>query len=741
METLEALVESIIYQREDNGYTVLEIDTDEGSASAVGVMPFIQAGERVIFTGEWITHPQYGHQFKVAQWEPMAPSDLVALERYLVGGGVPGVGPLTARRIVKQFGMDTLDALVSVDKLCSVQGMTQKRAQEIVEHFHEQNAARASLLFLTKYGVSAASAMRVFQKYGNDTEHLLRENPYRLIWEVEFGFPTADRIARTMGCDPRSEHRLAAGLHFALSQAAGEGHTYLPMDELLDYAEELLLVDREEAENALRGAIINNLLGLDVGRDNEQRVYLMPYLVAEQGVAGRLTALVQEPLSPPQHIGLEDFEQNQGIELGEEQRDAVLSVLHQGVTLISGGPGTGKTTITQALLYIAFHHKWKAALAAPTGRAAKRMTEAAGQDAKTIHRLLEYAPDDTGEMEFQKDEKRPLDIQLLIVDEMSMVDLVLMHHLLKAVPQGTRVVLLGDTDQLPSVGAGSVLRDLVASEAIPVSQLTRIYRQSETSMIVANAHRINAGEMPAVNEKDKDFFFQRAKPVDVLEAVVGLCTLRLPGYYGFQPDAVQVLCPMKKGPAGVNALNKALQQAMNPPSPIKQERKRGDVVFRVGDRVMQIKNNYQLHWVQEVQGKLIDHGDGIYNGDVGELLALDAKEKKALIQFDGDRQVVYDFNQMDELDLAYAISIHKSQGSEFPAVVIPLTSGPPHFMTRNLLYTAVTRAKQLVVLLGNPALMRHMVDNPMTWERHSGLAERLQSVMANGFLHQGRDAE
>lgn len=734
MAELTGVVTSIIFRNEQNGYTVLEIACGREEFTAVGVMPFLSQGERVHLSGEWSDHPTFGPQLKVTAYDSAPPSTLLEIERYLASGIIRGVGPSTAKAIVEEFGEQTLDIMqVNPDRLSEVPGIGRKRAALISESFMEQRGMREVMIFLQRYEVTPAYVMKIYKKYEGASIDVIRDNPYRLVDDIQgIGFRTADSIAMRLGVAADSDFRICAGVKHVLYEAAsGQGHVYLPRHELLRRAGDLLeapdlLIDNAISALSMRREVV---LRQEEG-DGEGAIYLPSFFAAEGEVAMRLNLLrMRAEGIAVDPSAITDFEASRGIEFTQAQRAAVLLALQRGTAVITGGPGTGKTTIINCIITLIEQAGQKAALCAPTGRAAKRMSEATGREAKTLHRLLEYTPGGDEEYAFQKDESDPLEFDALIVDEMSMVDLFLMRSLMRAVRPGARLILVGDVDQLPSVGAGNVLRDIIDSGAIPVARLDEIFRQAQQSMIIRNAHAINRGEMPDLSAREGDFFFDRRDSMAAAaKTVVDLCLRRLPGFTGLAPRDIQVLCPMKKGEAGVHRLNQQLQMALNPPSPAKAERIFGETLLREGDKVMQTKNNYQASWTRE-SGALTEEGLGIFNGDIGTIEQIDAGEHTLTVRFEDDRRVVYEDANVSEIELAYAMSIHKSQGSEFPVVVVPIVSGPPQLLTRNLLYTAVTRARRLVVLVGTEDAISRMVLNNRIIRRYSMLSERIARLI------------
>jgi exodeoxyribonuclease V alpha subunit len=655
------------------------------------------------------------------------------LEKYLSSGLIKGVGPATAKKLIEHFGMDVLSIIeFRPDRLTEVDGIGPARAEMIAASYAQHRELREVMIFLQSHGITTAYAVKIYKIYGNHAIALIKENPYRLADEVEgIGFKMADRVARNIGVAFDSPYRIASGVKYVLSHAAADGHTYLPKDILVERASELLGVDRSLVENAIVSLAVHQAVFAEEIEDHTA-VYLAAFYYAEVGVCRRLLELSLTDIEWGM-INIEDmlrnFQKKEKMLFAHKQREAVIEAMLNGVTVITGGPGTGKTTIINCIIKLMEQQGMTVVLAAPTGRAAKRMAETTGREAKTIHRLLEYSYGENGPY-FQKNEDNPILADAIIIDEMSMVDVLLMNNLLKAIIPGTRLVLVGDVDQLPSVGPGNVLRDIISSGIIKVVYLTEIFRQAQESMIVLNAHRINQGHMPYLNIKGGDFFFdKREKPDVILDTMFDLICRRLPGFGSYDPmKDMQVLSPMRKGAIGVNNLNVELQRILNPPSGQKREKTLRGILFREGDKVMQIKNNYRTVWRKKMDGFVIEEGEGVFNGDIGYIQSIDNEEQSVVVLFDDDKEVVYDFTQLDELDLAYAISVHKSQGSEFPVVIIPLAWGPPMLMTRNLLYTAVTRAMEMVIIVGRERVIEAMVRNNYIEKRYSGLSHRFRKV-------------
>lgn len=739
MEQVEASVLGTIYRNEENGYTVLTVREGRRELTIVGTLPELHPGEQAVFTGEWISHPQYGRQLKCASVALQKPTTLLGIERYLGSGMIHGVGPSTAKMIVAHFGEETLTILSEhPERLQEVPKMGKKRWKQIAEAYREQEGARTAMVFLQSYGIPATLSIKISKLYGDRTPALIRENPYRLCEDIDgVGFLTADRIGTSLGVAPDSEGRICAALKYLLKDAAAaQGHLYLPRGELLNRAVQLLRVEAELVEHYLMRMTLTREL-IQSGADGEERVYLPAFDSAEREVALRLCELMaacaaEGVAGAAQEI--DRFQHQHGITFSARQRDAILTACREGVLVITGGPGTGKTTIINCIISL-LSREGEVVLCAPTGRAAKRMNEATGVEAKTIHRLLEYGGD---EGQFARNQENPIEADVVIVDEVSMVDLMLMRSLLRAIEPGTRLILVGDADQLPSVGAGNVLGDVLESGVIPACRLTDIFRQGETSRIVVNAHRINHGEMPLLNEKGTDFFFERKSNFgDAAQTIVSLVKQRLPKFLRYDPAqmtaeavrSIQVLAPAKKGECGVNALNQLLQAALNPPGRDKPSLQYGETIFRLGDKVMQTKNDYQQEWRRHTSTGWED-GQGVFNGDVGFIVDVDTEEHCLTVRLDDDKEAVYGSAQMENLDLAYCLSVHKSQGSEFPVVVMPVVGGPAMLLTRNLFYTALTRARSLVVLVGREEVVRLMVENNHVLKRYTTLSERLQSVSA-----------
>lgn len=734
MITIEGTIEEIIFSNEVNGYTVCEIRKDKDVITAVGFMPFVNAGEVLKICGRWVTHPDYGEQFKVEMYEKMLPKTTEAIEKYLSSGLIKGVGPATAKKIVKRFGEETIEIIQHYpQKLAEIKGINLEKAKKIGQVFEEQRELRDVVLFFQEYGISPIYSAKIYRTFGSNTIEQIKENPYRLSDEI-FGisFKTADRIAKSLGIDPDSKYRISSGVKYVLSRAAVDGHTFVDEERLKEYTSQLLGVGIDNIEDVLISLVLKKAVYVEKEEDIS-KVYLSAFYNAELGACRKLLELSNIKFSG----NLDDFEERikevqtkEGIILAHKQKEAIKEALINGVLVITGGPGTGKTTIIKSIIALLEAEGYEFALAAPTGRAAKRMSEATGYEAKTIHRLLEigYTADEE-ELVFARTEANPLEADVIIIDEMSMVDIILMNHLLKAIPVGARLILVGDVDQLPSVGPGNVLRDIIKSEVIKTVKLSEVFRQAEESMIVVNAHKINRGEKPILNNRDKDFFFvSRSSYNDTVRTIVDLCQRRIPDAYGFDPmKHIQVLTPMRKGPVGVGSLNIELQKTLNPESKNKRQKVFRDYIFREGDRVMQIKNNYNLKWEKPKDSR--QSGTGVFNGDMGIIQEIDNEDQRVLVCFDDERLVEYDFTILDELEPAFAVTIHKSQGSEFPVVILPVFPGPKVLMTRNLLYTAITRAREMVILVGARDFLDEMIENDRETKRNSDLSGKLRKCI------------
>lgn len=778
MASVKGFVEKIKYRNEENGYTVLSITgCDDGEEYIlVGNFSFISEGELVEASGHMTEHPVYGEQLSVESYEIKPPEDTVSMERYLGSGAIKGIGAALASRIVKKFKKDTFRIMEEEpERLAEIKGISEKMAMSIAEQIEEKRDMRQAMMFLQDYGVSMNLAAKIYREYGPAMYGIIKQNPYKLADDIPgVGFKMADEIAARAGILTDSDFRIKSGILYTLLKASGNGHTYLPKEILTAQAAELLGVEQEEIENRLMDMQMEKRLVVKRSREEavqekafsdegwgaeitevqeteteeaSQLVYASQYYYTELNTAKMLHDLNITGDQPEESIrkSLKKIQRQENIELDELQIQAVIEAVNCGLLIITGGPGTGKTTTINTIIRYFELGGLDILLAAPTGRAAKRMTEATGFEAKTIHRLLELsgAPveektGDAGErskmanagMRFERNEENPLDADVIIIDEMSMVDIHLMHSLLRAVNVGTRLILVGDVDQLPSVGPGNVLRDMIESQCFHVVKLTRIFRQAAQSDIVVNAHRINEGSQIPLGKKSLDFLFIRQEdPNAIVRSIITLVREKLPGYVHAEMFDIQIMTPMRKGALGVERLNEILQKYLNPPSPEKKERESGGTIFRTGDKVMQIKNNYQMEWeLRNQYGVPVDKGSGVFNGDVGIIRDINAFSELMTVEFDEGKMVEYSFKQLEELELAYAITIHKSQGSEYPAVVLPIYPGPRMLMTRNLIYTAVTRAKSCVCLVGIPQVFQSMVDNASQQKRYCGLKDRIQEI-------------
>ena len=731
VESLAGYVEHIIYRNADNGYTVLNLVSGEDEITCVGIFSAIAEGENIEAWGEYTEHPTYGQQFKVASFEEKAPEDEEAIERYLGSGAIKGIGLAMAARIVRRFKEDTFRIIEEEpERLAEIKGISNRKALEIASQVNEKRDLRQAMIFLQQYGITMNLAVKVYQAYGQDVYNIIRENPYQLADDIDgVGFRTADEIAARVGIRMDSDFRVRSGILYTLLQASGEGHTYLPETELTPRASRLLNVTPEQVEKQYMDLAIERKIILKQLEDQTQ-IYAASFYYMEANTATMLKRLnVSYDVSDAEiEQRIRGIEKKSGMTLDEHQVTAVKEAVRNGLLVITGGPGTGKTTTINTIIRYFELEGLEIFLAAPTGRAAKRMSETTGFEARTVHRMLELNGGAEGSGGFERDESNPLEADVIIVDEMSMVDISLMCSLLKAISVGTRLILVGDVNQLPSVGPGSVLRDIIQSHACNVVMLTKIFRQASTSDIIVNAHKINHGEEVALDNKSMDFFFLKRYDADVIiNVVLQLIKQKLPKFVDASPYDIQVLTPMRKGLLGVERLNGILQRYMNPPANDKVEKEYGSTVFREGDKVMQTKNNYQLAWeIRTKYGLTVDKGLGIFNGDMGIIRQINDFAEQMIIEFDEGRMVEYPYKLLDELELAYAITIHKSQGSEYPAVVIPLLGGPMMLMNRNLLYTAVTRARKCVTLVGNEVTFQQMIQNTSQQKRYSGLRDRLK---------------
>lgn len=731
MEKLAGYVEHIIYRNADNGYTVLNLVNGEDEITCVGIFLTIAEGENIEATGDYTDHPTYGTQFKVVSFEEKAPEDQEAIERYLGSGAIKGIGLAMAARIVRRFKEDTFRIIEEEpERLAEVKGISERKAMEIASQVNEKRDLRQAMIFLQQFGITMNLAVKIYNKYGQEVYGILKENPYRLADDIEgVGFRTADDIAAKAGIRTDSDFRVRSGILYTLLQASGEGHTFLPQEELTAKTSELLGIDKDIIEKNYMDLSIERKIIMKQSGEQTQ-IYSASFYYMEANTATMLRELdiAYDVADAEIEQRIHNIEKQTGMQLDEHQVQAVKEAVRNGLLIITGGPGTGKTTTINTIIRYFEMEGMDIFLAAPTGRAAKRMSETTGFEARTIHRMLELNGGMEGSAGFERNETNPLETDLVIIDEMSMVDITLMNSLLKAIAPGTRLILVGDINQLPSVGPGSVLKDIIQSEAFNVVMLTKIFRQASTSDIIVIAHKINRGEEVSLDNKSMDFFFLKRYEADIIiNVVLQLVKQKLPKFVDATPYDIQVLTPMRKGLLGVERLNGILQQYLNPPDKSKREKEHGDMVFREGDKVMQTKNNYQLEWeICTKFGLTVDKGMGIFNGDMGIITEINDFAETMTVEFDEGRKVEYSYKLLDELELAYAITIHKSQGSEYPAVVIPLLSGPSMLMNRNLLYTAVTRARKCVTLVGNDTTFNQMIQNTSQQKRYSGLCDRIR---------------
>ena len=737
-------MEHIVFRNEENGYTVLNLTAESGEITCVGNFQAVHEGEYLEAEGEYTTHAAYGQQFRAETYRIKIPESGLALERYLGSGALKGIGPALAARIVRRFGEDTLRIMEEEpERLSEIKGISEKKAREIGEQMIEKSQMQNAMIFLAQYGISLSQGIKIYNQYQDALYRVLKENPYRMAEDIPgVGFRIADEIAARIGIRVDSGYRLQSGLYYVLGQAGAQGHLYLHRQELLYRAGQLLGVQADTLEKHLMDLAIDRKVILkeerQEGREPSVNVYTSQAYYLELNTARMLQELniVCADQEEKLRQNVARMEKSSGIVLDEGQRQAVVQAVKNGLMILTGGPGTGKTTTINAMIRYFEGEGLEISLAAPTGRAAKRMKEATGHEASTIHRLLELsgmAEESSANIRFEKNAENPLEADVVIIDEMSMVDIYLMHALLSAIVPGTRLILVGDMHQLPSVGPGSVLKDMIRSEAFPVVRLEKIFRQAQESDIVVNAHRIQKGEQVVLDNHSRDFFFLQRNEIQVIQKVIlTLVSRKLPGYVDARPQEIQVLTPMRKGPLGVERLNEILQKYLNPPSPEKAEKETSGGIFREGDKVMQIKNNYQMEW--EIRGRhgiAAQKGMGVFNGDLGTISSINPFAELLTVEYEEGRFAEYTFKQLDELELAYAITIHKAQGSEYPAVVIPLLGGPRMLMTRNLLYTAVTRARKCVVLTGSAETFRAMIENQREENRYTTLAQRIREMKEN----------
>lgn len=748
LEILKGFVEHIIYRNPQNGYGVINLAAGENTVTCTGVFTHLDEGECIEAQGDYVEHAVYGMQFKVERYQIVAPEDSAAMERYLGSGAIKGVGAALAARIVRRFGEDTFRIIEEEPhRLSEIKGISDRKAREIAEQVEEKRDVRDAMIFLQKYGISNTLALKIFNQYGMGLYKIMQENPYRLAEDVTgIGFHIADEIASRIGIHTDSDYRIRSGIVYALTQAGAEGHIYLPQEQLLDKAAAVLELTPEQIVPQIENLAIDKKLVIKEPKKGERCIYGMTAYYAELNCARMLRELKRafegaDRLTPAERTQLEKklgkIEDENDMELDALQREAAVAAIENGIFILSGGPGTGKTTTINMIIRYFESEGMDIFLAAPTGRAAKRMTEATGFEARTVHRMLELngavAEEErtSSPVRFERNEFNPLEADIIIIDEMSMVDIYLFQSLLKAVAPGTRLIMVGDRNQLPSVGPGQVLRDLIESGSFAMVALSKIFRQAGESDIVVNAHRINEGREIALDNKSRDFFFLERNNVNVIyKHMILLITEKMPKYVNAGAYDIQVLTPMRKGALGVETLNKILQQYLNPPSAQKAELSHAEGILRVGDKVMQMKNNYQIVWeVVSKYGIPVDSGQGVFNGDVGIIRDINETAKTVTVEFDDMRRVTYPFSGLDELELAYAITIHKSQGSEYPAVILPLLTGPRMLLNRNLLYTGVTRAKSCVTILGSRDTVKQMIENGDEQKRYTGLRDRICEIM------------
>ncbi|MBU3185621.1 SF1B family DNA helicase RecD2 [Clostridium estertheticum] len=734
MSEIQGTIEDIVFHNEDNGYMIAHLNDNKKQITVVGVVPYISEGQNLKLTGEWVNHPQFGKQFKIVQCEEIIPSSLMGIEKYLSSGVIQGIGPVTAKKIVQRFGEDTMNILDNeIEKLKEIDGIGQKKIQLIFESYAKQREVKNIMIFLQTYGVTPSQCVKIYKKYGAESIKVVQDNPYVLTETISgVGFKIADKIARSLGIDKESPFRIQSGINYVVNEFCAMGNTYMPLFKLYKQSKNILGVTDEEIEKNIYDNVLNGKLKIE-NIDEEDCVFTMPFYYCELSITKKIITLSieeYEELEIDIEGKINDFENEKNIQFATSQRSAICGAMENSIEIITGGPGTGKTTIINCIIEMFEKAGLKVYMAAPTGRAAKRMTEATGREAKTIHRLLELGIGGDDSSQFTKSEESPLDCDVLIVDEASMIDIMLMNSLLNAITIGTRLIIVGDVDQLPSVGPGNVLRDLIDSKSVKVVKLKEIFRQAQESMIIVNAHKINNGEMPILNKKGKDFYFiENNEPEKTLNNIIALINTRLPNFNKEwdKMKNIQILSPMRKGILGIENLNIELQKILNPKIKGKKEKEFRNTIFRVGDKVMQIKNNYSMKW-HKMNAKA-DDGTGIFNGDVGYVEDINDDNENVVVIFDDDKRVEYEGVNLDELMLAYAITIHKSQGSEFEVVIMPMFMGPPLLMNRNLLYTGITRAKNMVVLVGERKAISFMKDNNRSFERYSALGFRIKQIV------------
>lgn len=735
MDEIHGTVEGIVFKNDENGYVVAHLKEKKKKITITGCIPYITEGQSLRLLGNWVVHPQFGQQFNVRACEEVVPDSLEGIEKYLSSGIISGIGPVTAKKIVAHFGKETLNILDnSIEKLKEIEGIGQKKVETISKSYSKHAELRNIMVFFQTYGVTVKQCVKIHKRFGNDSINVVKENPYILTDEIAgIGFKTADKIARNLGIDQESPFRIQCGVRYVVNQFCGMGNTCMPLDKFFEESKKILLVDEESINANLQDSVLGGSLKVELV-DGKECVFTMPYYYCELSVTNKILTLTTsnyDKLNIDVNKEIKEFEKENKIKFAPIQEEAIKGAFENGIEIITGGPGTGKTTIIKCITEIFEEASMSVSMAAPTGRAAKRMSEATGRESKTIHRLLELGVRDDEDDEVFSSEESKLQCDVVIIDEASMIDILLMNNLLKAISMGTRLIIVGDSDQLPSVGPGNVLRDLIESKCVKVVRLKQIFRQAEESMIVVNAHKINNGEMPILNKKGKDFYFINCDETEkILDTMVGLINERLPKFnknWNKVRD-IQILTPMRRGALGVENLNSCLQKILNPQSNSKKELKFKELIFRVGDKVMQTKNNYNLKWTR-VSGEGEEEGMGVFNGDIGYVT--EVEDDRVSIVFDDEKKIVYDNIYLDELELAYAMTVHKSQGSEFPVVIMPMFMGPPLLMNKNLFYTGITRAKQMVTLVGLPKAIHFMINNNRSFERYSALKWRILNILSD----------
>ena len=733
MVTIEGVVDSVVFRNEENGYTICRIKSEKEIVTVVGSIPYINEGQEYKIDGEWTVHPKFGKQFKLETICEIIPTTTSGIEKYLASGVIEGIGKVTAKKIVDFFGEETLKIMDnSIERLAEIPGIGKKKIDTITKSYLEQRVTKDIIMFFQAYGITVNMAMKIYKRFGASCINLVKNNPYILTEYISgIGFKTADAIAKSLGVEKDSLFRIKSGISYIINEFCAMGNTFIPLEKLTAKGMTLLEISNEKMDEGIYELILDGKIKIEQVEE-VAAVYNMSYLYLEMSVTKKIIELATtkyDKLSLDIDLEVRNFEKNAEFRLAQSQREAVEGAFLNGIEVITGGPGTGKTTIINCIVSIFENLGLKVFMAAPTGRAAKRMAEATGREAKTIHRLLEIGKYNEGDLDEIENETSNIECDVLVVDEASMIDISLMNALLKAMQLGTRLIIVGDVDQLPSVGPGNVLRDIIDSEAVKVVRLNEIFRQGQESMIVQNAHLINEGKMPILNSKNSDFYLERAADSNIMmEKIIGLVKTRLPKFNKSWDSIkdIQVLSPMRKGDMGIDNLNIELQKVLNPKGKEKAEKELREVVFRVGDKVMQIKNNYTLEWYKK---NTCEEGKGVFNGDVGYITDIDEEKNTVTVSFEDDKVVEYEEADLDEITLAYAVTIHKSQGSEFPVVVMPMFMGPPLLMNRNLLYTGITRAKKLVVLVGNTQVVEFMKNNNRSFERYSGLKWRIREII------------